>query len=113
MNELKYIDPASAAKVTAISYGWVGLIGGVLVTLYSLAVGRGGSYGMAGPLAVLLMPLFNGIVGFISGFLGAYFYNLAASWVGGVQFNMERTYIPPEGGSRFLVPPEENPASQQ
>jgi hypothetical protein len=91
MAVVKRIGPASAFKIGLVSYGLLGLIAGVFCSLIALA---GISFaphtrmpfaGAMGLFAVILCPIVYGIIGGIAAVIGAAIYNLAASWVGGLQ----------------------------
>jgi hypothetical protein len=91
MAVLKRIGPASAFKIGLVSYAVLGLIAGVFCSLIALA---GVSFAphahlpfapAIGLFAVILCPIVYGIIGGIAAVIGALLYNLAASWVGGVE----------------------------
>jgi hypothetical protein len=74
-----------------VAYGILGLIAGVFCSLIALA---GISFaphtrmpfvGAMGLFAVILCPIVYGIIGGIAAAIGALIYNLASSWVGGLQ----------------------------
>jgi hypothetical protein len=88
---LKRIGPASAFKIGLVSYAILGLIAGVFCSLIALT---GASFAphahlpfapAIGLFAVILCPIVYGIVGGIAALIGAFLYNLASSWVGGVE----------------------------
>jgi len=92
---LKNISPASAFKVGLVAYGIVGLILGVFCSLIALGapvfarhahpmfVGR-----FVGVFAIIICPIVYGIIGGIAAVIGAGIYNLAASWVGGLEVDI-------------------------
>jgi hypothetical protein len=91
MAVLKRIGPASAFKVGLVSYAVLGLIAGVFCSLIALA---GVSFAphahlpfapAMGLFAVILCPIVYGIIGGIAAVISALLYNLASSWVGGVE----------------------------
>ena len=100
---IKSVDPLSAGKVYGLVCAAIGLIGGIIAALFSLAFagmaaqagssGGGGEMfaGMAaiGIFALILYPVLYGIGGFIFGLLGALFYNLVARIVGGLEITVE------------------------
>ena len=45
--------------------------------------------GLFGTLAIVTLPIFNGVMGAIMSALSAVFYNLAAMWVGGLEVETE------------------------
>jgi len=91
MSVLKRIGPASAFKIGLVSYAILGLIAGVFCSLIvltgtSFAPHAHMSFAPAvGLLAVILCPIVYGIIGGIAAVIGALIYNLASSWVGGVE----------------------------
>ena len=71
-----------------------GLLAGVFVLLFgSMFAGAGGNgagLGFIGGIgAVIFLPILYGIIGFISGAIGAFVYNLVAGVVGGVEIEVE------------------------
>ena len=58
----------------------------------------------------VLAPVFYGVIGFIFGALGALIYNIAAGFVGGVEFELEGTDVsygappPPQWGANAYQP---------
>lgn len=94
---IRRIGVLSAAKIGGILAAAIGLIAGILVFLASSLGGaagmadaaQGGDPGMAwlsglGALAIIALPIFYGIFGFIGGAIQAFIYNLAAKFVGGL-----------------------------
>ena len=87
---LTRIEPMSAAIFSGTLYAIIGLIIGGLMTLFTiLGVAVGGQDGlqpmMVGIGAVILLPVFYGIAGFIGGIVMAALYNFVASLVGGIR----------------------------
>ena len=76
------ISPVQTAKVIALLYFLISLpIVGLMAISFSFAPGP------KMPIAFLLLfPFFYLIFGFIFTALGAWLYNLAASWVGGIEY---------------------------
>lgn len=93
MNVIKKIGVMSLGKVFAVLYAILGLIVGVFMTLFSLigaAVGMQESTSMLGGaivgiFSIILVPIIYGAMGFVSGLIMALLYNLVASWVGGLE----------------------------
>lgn len=97
---IKRFGVASVAKVLGAAYATIGLIAGFFVTL-AAAVGGvaaivesqdvgGGAAGMLfGVGAIVFFPIFYGLIGFVSGAIGALIYNLFAGIVGGVEIDVE------------------------
>ena len=101
MRVLKHIDVLSAAKVTAvISAIWGFII--AIISLPFLAVastatsyaGAAAGFNMAplllgfGIASIVIAPILGAIMGFIMGAIGAFFYNVAAKYVGGVELDL-------------------------
>jgi hypothetical protein len=92
---VKRIGPGSAFKVGLVMYAFLGLIIGAIFSLIALAAApfaRAGSPHFFGALfgvgAVIILPIFYGIIGGIFAALGAVIYNLVASWVGGLEVDI-------------------------
>ena len=70
-----------------------GLLAGLAVLVFgSMVAGAFGkpSVGFFGGIgALIFMPIMYGVMGFISGAIGAFIYNLVASFVGGVEIEVE------------------------
>lgn len=93
------IDPMSCAKVSGLLYAVIGLCVGALVTLFMLAIGGampeeetrlmapmfGALFGIG---AIIMMPIFYGIMGFIGGAIVAAAYNFIAGWTGGIEIDV-------------------------
>ena len=99
MATLKRIGPGSALKLGAITYGFVGLVIGIIMACFSLVAGSiagmdGSGMGMRalgygiGVWAIIVAPIIYGIIGGIGAGIGAVVYNLAASWVGGLEVDI-------------------------
>jgi hypothetical protein len=93
---VKRVGVASVARIYAAISAAAGLVIGCFFALASV-VGAGMSDSaqgaILGPLfgvgAVIAMPIFYGLMGFIGGAIGAAFYNLFAGMVGGVEIHTE------------------------
>ena len=97
---VKHVAPLSVAKVAGVLYALMGLCLGALFSL----IGMAGAFAfdrsqapfpfpfaglMFGVGAVIIMPIFYGIFGFIFSLIGAALYNLVAGWVGGVEVELQ------------------------
>lgn len=90
---IRRVDVLSLGKVLGTLYALMGLIFGALFSLFAVlgaAIGSAAGeeeaiFGLVfGAGAVVVLPLFYGLMGFLGGMLTAFFYNLAAGWVGGI-----------------------------
>lgn len=91
---VRRVGPLSFAKVTGLLYALLGLIFGACISLFSLVGSSMGSKGsgamgmLFGVGAVIILPIFYGILGFVMSLISAALYNLVAGWVGGVELDM-------------------------
>jgi hypothetical protein len=94
MAVVKRIGPGSAFKVGLVAYAIVGLIVGIFCSLIALAgaslipQARLPFHGALGLLAVIVCPIVYGLIGGIGAVIGALVYNLACSWVGGLEVDI-------------------------
>lgn len=69
-----------------------GLFAGLIVMMFGAMLRNSGA-GMAGMIggvgAVIVFPIIYGIIGFIAGAVGGALYNLVASFVGGIEIEVE------------------------
>jgi hypothetical protein len=95
---VKRVAPVSFAKVAGILYAIFGLCIGALFTLAALlgafAFGRSdapvpGMGMLFGVGAIIILPIFYGVLGFIFSLIGAALYNAVAGWVGGVEMDLQ------------------------
>jgi hypothetical protein len=97
---IKRVSPMSAAKLQGIIGVVMGLLIGGMFSLFALVVGgiaAASDQGAAGALggmlfgvgAVIMFPIFYGGVSFVAGAIGAFVYNLAAGWVGGLEIEAQ------------------------
>ena len=94
MHVIKSVGVMSVAKIMGLVYGCMGLI----FVPFFLLIGLVGSFagqsktpfaGIFGVVFAVLMPIMYGAMGFVTGALGAFLYNLFAKWVGGFELEME------------------------
>ncbi len=93
---LKRVGAMSLAKISGVLYAAIGLIIGAVVSLLAMlgmAANMGGSANPMGMLfgvgAIICLPIFYGLVGFIGALIGAGLYNVLAGVVGGVRLDLE------------------------
>ncbi len=97
MVKIKRVGVFSAGKVFGALYGLLGLIVGGIFTCVGLmgaaAFATQGDEEWIGALfsigAVIVFPIFYGIMGFIGGIIMALLYNLIAGLVGGIEVETE------------------------
>ena len=92
--QIRSLDIASCARVGLVLYALIGLFAGGIMTLFSFVAPLSGISGsnpdvqfmgiMTGVGAIVILPILYGVMGAISGALGAVCYNLAAHWAGGI-----------------------------
>lgn len=92
MTVLKRIAPASAFKVGVIAYGFIGLLLGALCSVIAMAGVHFAPHtpfiGRIGMFAVIVCPIVYGLIGGIGALIAAAIYNLASSWVGGLEVDI-------------------------
>ncbi|MEA2464092.1 MAG: hypothetical protein QOJ98_1839 [Acidobacteriota bacterium] len=92
---IRRVGPLSLAKISGALYALLGLIFGAIISLISIA---GSAFmpkdaGFSGMLfgvgAIVILPIFYGVLGFIMSLIMAGLYNLIAGWVGGVEIDLQ------------------------
>ena len=96
---IKRVGPMSVAKVAGVLYALIGLlIGGIFSLVMAVAGGfMGTQQEMPIPMlgtffgvgAVVVLPIFYGVLGFVGGAIGALIYNLVAGWTGGIEVEIQ------------------------
>ncbi|MCX7985832.1 MAG: hypothetical protein N2662_02700 [Bacteroidales bacterium] len=99
MIEIKKINVLSLAKIIALVWIFFGFILGIGVGLLSFVFGNiiGGTLLTLAPWpsawlgigGFILVPVILGLIGFITGLLTGWFYNLLSWWVGGIQIELD------------------------
>ena len=103
---LARISVRSCAKVLAGIQAAIGLVLGVIFTLVAILGGASGGAEMAGLGfvfgigAIVLMPIFYGVIGFVSGGVMAYVYNKTVKWTGGLKVDITGGVMDEERPSR-------------
>jgi hypothetical protein len=93
MQTVKNIGVMSLGKLMGIVYGVLGLL---FMPFFLIAGGlamfqanEGHKMAAVGSLVIaVLFPVLYGAVGFIGGIIGAFVYNLASRYVGGIQIEL-------------------------
>lgn len=97
---IKRVSPVSAAKISGVLYAGLGLVIGICFSVFSMLLGSMASQntelsgtpfvGMIfGAGAIIIMPIFYGVIGAIGGLIGALLYNLAAGIIGGLEIEAQ------------------------
>jgi len=92
---LKRVGVLSVGKVLGGLYAVLGLfIGGIASLLAVLGASVGGRDELlpglvGGVAAIILVPLFYGVLGFVFGIISAALYNVAAKLLGGIELEFE------------------------
>jgi hypothetical protein len=108
----------SVAKIYGLLWFILGLVIGVLYGLFfiifgaaisAMGPGRDSTAGgvstiVIGIVAIIVVPIFYGLIGFIAGAISALVYNVTAGVIGGVKFELEgvqHDYAPPPPPSHW------------
>jgi hypothetical protein len=93
---IKRIGPLSFAKISAVLYAVIGLVAGGVFSLVGLAgafasetSGAAGFGAIFGVAAIIVFPIFYGVMGFVFTLFAAWLYNFAADFVGGVEIDVQ------------------------
>ena len=94
---VKRVGPLSAAKLMGVLYALAGLLVGGLISLISIVGGALATAGEGSPFAsmlfgagaIVVLPIFYGVLGFVTTLIGAALYNVVASMVGGVELEVQ------------------------
>ena len=94
---VRRVGPLSFAKVMGALYVLMGLLFGALISFISVVGGalvpHDERSGMAGALfgaaAIVVLPIFYGVLGFLASLVGAALYNVIASVVGGIEIDLQ------------------------
>lgn len=88
MITLKHIDVFSAAKIAAIIYLVMGIIGGVLIFL--LVSVFSSPLSSTGAFSILIIPITALVIGFVVVAIEAWLYNVIADRIGGIKIALTR-----------------------
>jgi hypothetical protein len=100
VRRIKRFDPLQLGKMLAVLYGCMGLIfvpffllATVLPALIPQPAGRPGApvafAAMFGVGFAVAAPIFYAVMGFLTGLIGGWVYNLVAKWIGGIEVEVE------------------------
>ncbi len=91
MQKVKRIGVLSLAKILGLLYTIFGLILGVLFAVLPLLGFSADETGLFfGSASIIIFPILYGIMGFIGGAITAFFYNLIAKWIGGLEVEITK-----------------------
>ena len=92
MVEIKKIKVWPIAKFYTVYMAVFGLLGSIFVFIVSrfLPLTNTGVYTPMGPSILIAGPIFYGILGFLIGIVSAFFYNLVAKYIGGIQIELDK-----------------------
>lgn len=95
---LKKVTPLQLGKMLGIIYGIGSLVMIPFFLIFTLFASMAPQAEGAPPMPailgmgvgfVILFPLFYALMGFLSGVVGAFIYNLVAKWIGGIEVEVE------------------------
>ena len=90
---IRRIGPLSAAKIAGLLYALMGLVFGAFVSIFAVAGAMPKDDGMAGLMfgmgAIIALPIFYGILGFVMTLIAAALYNLVARLIGGIEIDLQ------------------------
>ncbi len=86
---IRRLGPLSCAKVAGLLYLIMGLVFGAFVSLISMFGFAGGTnsvlQGMFGAAAIVVLPIFYGLLGFFGTLIMAALFNLVVGITGGIE----------------------------
>jgi hypothetical protein len=93
---IRRIGPLSVAKLSAVLYAVMGLVVGGAFSLAGMAgafasetAGAAGIGAILGVAAIIVFPIFYGVMGFVLTLLAAWLYNFAAGFIGGIEVDIQ------------------------
>ena len=90
VKRIKKFGVIQTAKVTGITYFFIGALFLIPMGLFSAVAGSDiPGFPMGGGIFMIFMPVIYGIAGFITGAIGCFVYNLIAGWTGGIEVEIE------------------------
>ena len=95
MHIIKSVGVLSCAKVFAVIHASIGLMFVpffLLMAMVGALAGPKAGNAISAVVAVVIaffLPVFYGLLGFIMGALGSWIYNLASSWLGGIELELQ------------------------
>lgn len=95
MRELKRIDPFSTAKIAGVIYLIITAVILIPFSLIMMFFMTSGSFGLSGNESIfggtmlLFLPIAYAVIGYLATLLSCAIYNLVASWVGGIKYEVK------------------------
>ncbi len=94
--KIRSVGPVSVGKIFAVIYGALGILVGLFLAFFSLV---GAAFAANNPAArvppialgiaaIIVAPIFYGVLGFIGGVISAALYNVAARIMGGIEIDL-------------------------
>ena len=109
MPRLEKISILPLAKISSALHALVGFVLGMIVTIGSLTSQDENGIWSLGPWSVLVFPVVNAGLGFLTGAFMAWGYNYFAQGFGGIEFEVEEIVQAPK---QWVLPTAE-PSSQE
>ncbi len=104
---VRKVGIGSLAKILGFLYAAIGVIAGAVISLASLAgaafgQAAGGEEGAAAAViglvfgvgAIIVLPIFYGVMGLVGGLIMGAVYNIAAGVVGGIKIDLDVDAVP-------------------
>ena len=94
---VKHVGPLSVGKICFAMYALIGLLAGLFIASFGFLLSNAAASNpdntwpaaMLGPFmgigAIILFPIFYGVIGFIGGVIFAALYNVVARMMGGIE----------------------------
>jgi hypothetical protein len=79
------IEPGQFALMMGATYALLGVIVAVIMFMFASMIPIPGMGSMGRGIAVVLVPIAYGVLGYVCGFVGAAIYNVVAGTVGGIK----------------------------
>ena len=89
MPKLQKISALPLGKIFCALHALVGFVLGVIVTIGSITNQQDEGIWSLGPWSLLVFPIVNAGLGFLTGTFLAWGYNLFSQWFGGIEFEIE------------------------
>ncbi|MFH1332157.1 MAG: hypothetical protein ABIH63_02630 [archaeon] len=94
MAVVKKLGVWSVAKIQGIIMAVAGLLLGIFFTFLNTVTTvteptEAGLPLWTGPLSIIILPIMYGVIGLIGGAVGAWVYNVAAKFVGGIEIELK------------------------